>query len=78
MVTDIEERLLGRTGKTLPVSVKGQVYALIKVLVQLYNSNSTRLHIRFDNVIIIGISLLQEASDIDNLCQMYIGWGPYL
>lgn len=22
--------------------------------------------------------LIKEAMNVDNLCQMYIGWGPYL
>jgi len=22
--------------------------------------------------------LIQEATDIDNLCEMYIGWGPFI
>lgn len=23
-------------------------------------------------------SLIQEATNVDNLCQMYFGWGPFL
>ena len=23
-------------------------------------------------------NLIQEATDIDNLCEMYIGWGPFM
>lgn len=23
-------------------------------------------------------NLILEATNIDNLCQMYVGWGPYL
>lgn len=30
-MNDIEQRLKGQTGKTLPLSVKGQVHSLIKV-----------------------------------------------
>ena len=53
-VSNIEHRLSGQIqtkarGLNLPLSVAGQVNALI-----------------------------EEATSIDNLCQMYIGWAPYM
>ena len=49
VMTAIEGRLKGKSGRGLPLQVEGQV-----------------------------ASLIQEATSNVNLCQMYIGWAPYL
>jgi serine/threonine-protein kinase ATR len=49
IVKDVDEKLCGRTGKTLPLSVESHVQ-----------------------------SLIMDATDIDNLSQMYIGWAPFM
>ena len=41
IVNNIEQRLKGQTGKTLPLSVKGQVHALIKVSILSFHNPCT-------------------------------------
>ena len=72
IMKDIEDRLQGKNHKSkgLPLSIEGHVHALIKVNVICRRENS----LCFTCCAII----MQEATAIENLCRMYIGWAPYL
>ena len=70
-IKNIEDRLLGNfpKAKGLPLSIEGQVHSLIQVNTT-YNIASYILTITY--------SVSQEATDIDNLCRMFIGWAAYM
>ena len=70
IMKDIEDRLQGKYQKSkgLPLSIEGHVHALIEVS-----------HVKCTSVLIRGkFYFMQEATSVDNLCRMYIGWAPYL
>ena len=72
IMKDIEDRLQGKYQKSkgLPLSIEGHVHALIEVNLTTHVTN-----IGIENMFLLHI---QEATSIDNLCRMYIGWAPYL
>ena len=72
IMKDIEDRLQGKYQKSkgLPLSIEGHVHALIEV--NLVKRASVCL------VFEVCYFIMQEATSVDNLCRMYIGWAPYL
>lgn len=73
IMKDIEDRLQGKYQKSkgLPLSIEGHVHALIEVNLETWAQNlCLSLYLIF--------LFMQDASSIENLCRMYIGWAPYL
>ena len=74
IMKDIEDRLQGKYQKSkgLPLSIEGHVHALIEVSLMKWTESSVTCQVCVDFL------FMQEATSIDNLCRMYIGWAPYL
>ena len=82
----IDQRLRGFSKKNkilLPLSIEGEVHQLITVKKLILFKTFIKVIKLFFNqwTIYFGLNFLsnfQEATDIDNLSRMYIGWAAHL